>query len=344
FRAIGLENNPGECDNGETKGGASVLNKERVLLESGLSIIARCKTRTNDIWDAHYGAAAIAGVLWARDLQRETSELVLSEVEAMLAAHQPLFASPETDGAEQRLGYREAEPLILDALVRTLDGLHWVGHNCIYAAVGLLALKELDGASASDVFGLVSLIRAFERTIPGRSWIGYTAAEVKKLKVEEGIFPPVETPAQLSELILRELASHRVIYSAEAHHDLIGHMLTFSHALLILHELGHADVFRQALPSLLKLVLALRASRETMMGEGMAARLNSPVDRLPLLPASRSLWLPSEPEYWRCKDHSAEDWDYGHVFKFPFSFYSHASSASVCPPDAMDNFRFIIRG
>ncbi len=318
--------------------------EERELLETGLSIIAGCKARTGDIWEAHYGAAAIAGVLWARDLPRDTSELVLSEVKAMLAALGQPLETPETAEGGQRLDYHEAETLILDALARTLDGLHWVGHNCIYAAVGLLALRELGGASASEVSGIASLIRAFERTIPGRSWIGYTAAEVKRLRVEEGMFPPIETSAQLSELILAELASYRVIYAAEAHHDLIGHMLTFSHALLILRELGHADAFRLALPGLLKLVLALRASRDAYSDGEKDIRLHSPVDRLPLSPASRSQWLPSEPEYWRYRDHSAEDWDYGHVFKFPFSFYYHASSAAVCPPGAEDNFRYIIRG
>lgn len=318
---------------------------ERELLEAGLTIIARCKSRTNDIWDAHYGAAAIAAVFLARDhrLRAETSELVLREAEAMLAAHRHLLPVPERAISERRLSCQEAETHILNALALTMGGLHWVGHNCIYAAMGLLAIRELGDASAADVSGMVALIRAFERTIPGRSWIGYTAAEVKRLQVEEGMFPPIGTPAELSELILGELASYRVIYSAEAHHDLLGHMLTFSHALIILHDLGHAELFRQGLPGLMKLVVALRASRDSEAENGHGMILNSPVDRLPLVPASRSEWLPTEPEFWR-KDHAADDWDYGHAFKFPFSFYHHVNAAAFCPPGATENFRYIVRG
>ncbi len=34
--------------------------KNKTLLKGGLSIISQCKKETNDIWHAHFGAAAIA--------------------------------------------------------------------------------------------------------------------------------------------------------------------------------------------------------------------------------------------------------------------------------------------
>ncbi|RJE90253.1 hypothetical protein D3P07_08585 [Paenibacillus sp. 1011MAR3C5] len=155
---------------------------ENRILKDALSIIADCKRQTNDIWDAHFGAAAIASYF------------------------------------------------------------------------------------------------SFENTIPGRSWIGYRVSEVKRITIDENDpFPSIGNTEQLSAFILNELASFQTIFRAEAHHDLIGHALTYSHALNILYDLGHITY-----------------------------------------------------------------WDFGHVFKFPFSFYNHLNRLSVQMPKAEDNFRYLV--
>ena len=61
----------------------------------------------------------------------------------------------------------DAEACITDALDRTIGELHWVGHQAIYGAISLKAIRELDGwGTAEDIGRLVELIDSFDRTIP----------------------------------------------------------------------------------------------------------------------------------------------------------------------------------
>lgn len=311
----------------------------RSILEGGLSIISNCKSKTGDIWEAHVGAGAIASYFFVKEnsLSVDTGYRITSQSEAMLDTHLSARASRPNEEMDQRA----AESMLLDALENSIDGLHWVGHNVIYTAVSLLAIQELGGWSTKEeIDGISSLVRSFERTIPGRSWIGYSASEVKKLQVEDSDqFPAIENAEQLSALILTELSSFQTIYRAEAHHDLIGHMLTFSHALNILYDLGHVTYFNRGVPALLKLVKVLRASQN--LASEHQLKLSSPVDRWPLTKAGRSEWLPIEPDYWAI-DYAHHDWDFGHVFKFPFSFYNHLNRMSFPMPKAIENFRYIV--
>ncbi len=188
--------------------------------------------------------------------------------------------------------------------------------------------------------GICALIESFNKTIPGRSWIGYSVGEVKRLEItEHDPFPVITTAEQLSEFVLNELASYQTIYRAEAHHDLIGHMLTFSHALNILFDLGYSSYSERALTAFFKIVKVLRGVRNLKPDETM--KLNSPVDHWPLVQAKRSEWLPIEKEYWSV-DYTKDDWDFGHVFKFPFSFYHHLNRVGGGMEAAVENFRYII--
>ncbi|NBD25233.1 hypothetical protein [Paenibacillus glycinis] len=314
-------------------------------LSAGLGIIAACKARTGDIWEAHYGAAAIASYLFRRDngLSAAAESAVANQTERMIAAHALRgddHASITGSAGEMPRG--DAEREIVQALGGTLDGLHWVGHNFIYSALAIAALRELGTwGTADDVGGIAALVRSFKGTIPGRSWIGFRVSEVKRLAREaDSETEGIGSPTQLSGLVLTELAVFKRIYRAEAHHDLIGHTLTFSHALNLLHDCGYGDLFRAGLPQLLAMVKVLRASRELDMDGDV--QLVSPVDRLPLRLAPRSDWLPTEEAYWT-EDHAADDWDFGHAFKFPCSFYDHLRRAADFPRDAaVENFRYIV--
>ncbi|MFD0672894.1 hypothetical protein [Cohnella sp. GCM10027633] len=313
----------------------------KTLLQDGLTIIARCKPVTGDIWHAHYGAAAIAAYDLARDdrIDPEAARRLTEQAKEMVRRHAlPAF---ETDGGSRLVHAAEAEAVIVAALERTIDGLHWVGHNAIYAAHSLRAIRELGGEVSEDVpDGIAQLIGSFERTIPGRSWLGYTASEVKRLVIEpsDGM-PDIERPEQLSEFVLGELAAFVTIYRAEAHHDLIGHLLTYSHALNLLHDLGYAAQFKRGVVPLQRLAKALRASRSIPPDDPI--KLASPVDRLPLVPARRSPHLPEEAAYWG--DEVAEhDWDYGHSFKFPAAFYDHSRRARYADVAVVRNFRYLI--
>ncbi|MGE7876656.1 hypothetical protein [Peribacillus muralis] len=315
---------------------------DNVMLKEGLSIISRCKKETGDIWQAHFGASAIAGHFFVKDneLTENLAQLVFSQLESMIESQ-----CMERNQYEpvREWDMEKAEGSILQALDKTVDRLHWVGHNVIYGAISLLALRELKegGAKAcGDLSGIGDLILSFENSIPGRSWIGYSAAEVKRIEItKEDDMPMIENPNDLSLFVLEELAYFPIIYRAESHHDLIGHMITFSHALNILFDAGHVSLFHRGLQPLLKLVQALRGSREVKLGD--AIKLFSPVDQLPLQKAARSQWLPTECGYWT-KDHSRNSWDFGHTFKFPFSFYDHIRRVGRVKAPYIENFRYII--
>ncbi|MEJ8302754.1 hypothetical protein [Saccharibacillus sacchari] len=314
------------------------------LLTEGLSIISACKKETNDIWQAHFGAAAIGSWFFAQN------DAVDSNARPRIRLQAEKMVRSVAKNDVNRLGEKEAEPAvdssqaeaaILNALERTIDGLHWVGHNVIYSAASVSAIRELGGwGTEQQIAGIIDLIGSFEKTIPGRSWIGFSASEVKRFAITpQDLFPSIRTPEHLSAFVLDELASFPVIYRAEAHHDLIGHLLTFSHALNILHDLGYSDFFERGLVPVLKLSKALRASRSIDSVE--TVKLVSPVDRLPLQPATRSGFLPTETEFWET-DYGKTNWDFGHVFKFAHSFYDHLERAKSSNPSYIEAFRYII--
>lgn len=315
----------------------------RFLLSEGLSIISNCKKETQDIWQAHFGAAAIGSWFFAQNdrLDSGTRQRILAQAEQMVRSgskNNDRFGEME---AASTIDRAQAESAILNALERTIDGLHWVGHNVIYSAASLSAIRELRGwGTEEQIAGIVDLIRSFEKTIPGRSWIGFSASEVKRFSITpQDQFPVIRTPEELSVFVLDELASFPIIYRAEAHHDLIGHLLTFSHALNILHDLGYSNFFDRGIVPMLKLAKALRASRSILSME--TVKLVSPVDRPPLQSATRSEFLPIESEFWNT-DYAQTNWDFGHVFKFAHSFYDHLERVKPQKASYIEAFRYII--
>lgn len=315
----------------------------RMLLSHGLSIISTCRTASGDIWQAHFGAAAIGSYFFVKNnrLDEPTSQRIFVQAEQMALSALKEDAGSHLDRSERIMNPVEAESILLEALESTIDGLHWVGHNVIYSAASLSAIRELDGwGDREQIAGIADLICSFDKTIPGRSWIGYTAGDVKRLTIDpEDDFPPIRTPEQLSEFVLEELDAFPVIYRAEAHHDLIGHLLTFSHALNVLYDLGYPEFFRRGMVPLFKLAKALRASRSIPAMQTI--KLVSPVDRLPLQKANRSPRLPIESGFWN-KDYGKSFWDFGHVFKFPHSFYDHLSRVHTKKPFYVEAFRYIL--
>lgn len=65
--------------------------------------------------------------------------------------------------------------------------------------------------------------------------------------------------------------------------------------------------------------------------------LQSPIDCLPLIETKRAHILPTENQFW-LKDYSTFDWDFGHVFKFSYSYFDHIKRA---PKYKRYNFREI---
>ncbi|MDP1456062.1 hypothetical protein Q8G37_06145 [Bacillus wiedmannii] len=312
--------------------------ENKTVLRDGLSIISQCKKQTNDIWHAHFGAAAIASYFFMKDnnMEEEINHCMYSQTKMMLN-NQNL---DEIIDSKEEIDFQSAEKLIIKSMEHTIDELHWGGHNVIYAALSLLAMKELQKwGNNQAIEGITNLILSFRKTIPGRSWIGFTTKEVKQLSINDEIESEFKNPKQLSKFILKELSQFNIIYRAEAHHDLIGHLLTFSHAINIMYDLGHRDIFQRGIRPLLKLVYVLRASQYLMPNTEI--NLHSPIDRLPLIESKRAHVLPTENQFW-LKDYSAFDWDFGHVFKFSYSYFDHIKRAPEYKDITLEKFRFVI--
>ncbi|PHB09921.1 hypothetical protein COE81_02240 [Bacillus wiedmannii] len=312
--------------------------ENKTVLREGLSIISQCKKQTNDIWHAHFGAAAIASYFFMKDnnMEEEINRSMYSQTKMMLN-NQNLG---EIIDSKKEIDFQSAEKLIIKSMEHTIDELHWVGHNVIYAALSLLAMKELQKwGNNQAIEGITNLILSFRKTIPGRSWIGFTTKEVKQLSINDEIESEFKNPKQLSKFILKELSQFNIIYRAEAHHDLIGHLLTFSHAINIMYDLGHRDIFQRGIRPLLKLVYVLRASQYLMPNTGI--NLHSPIDRLTLIESKRAYVLPTENQFW-LKDYSAFDWDFGHVFKFSYSYFDHIKRVPEYKDITLEKFRFVI--
>ncbi|HHK5534670.1 TPA: hypothetical protein ACQUHH_006175 [Bacillus mobilis] len=312
--------------------------ENKTVLKDGLSIISQCKRQTNDIWHAHFGAAAIASYFFIKDnnMEEGITRNMYSQTKRMLNK-QNLGGMIED---KEEIDFQSAEKIIIESLEHTIDELHWVGHNVIYAALSLLAMKELQKwGDNQEIEGITNLIFSFRKTIPGRSWICFTTKEVKRLSIKEEIESELRNPEQLSTFILKELSQFNIIYRAEAHHDLIGHLLTFSHAINIMYDLGHRDIFQRGIRPLLKLVYVLRASQNLTSNSEII--LHSPIDCLPLVESKRAHILPTENQFW-LKDYGAFDWDFGHIFKFSYSYFDHIKRAPKYKDITLEKFRFII--
>ncbi|WP_439876081.1 hypothetical protein ACSLGG_11990 [Bacillus mycoides] len=312
--------------------------EDKSVLKGGLSIISQCKKQTNDIWHAHYGAAAIASYFFMKDnnIEEEIARNMHSHTKMMLNKQN----LDEIIDSKEEIDFQSAEKMIIKSLEHTIDELHWVGHNVIYAALSLLAMKELQKWGDNQAIeGITDLILSFQKTIPGRSWIGFTTKEVKQLSIKDEIRSELRNPKQLSKFILNELSEFKIIYRAESHHDLIGHMLTFSHAINIMYDLGYKDIFQRGIRPLLKLVYVLRASKNIMLN--IEINLHSPIDHLPLIESKRAHVLPTENQFW-LKDYSKFDWDFGHVFKFSYSYFDHIKRTPEYKDITLEKFRFVI--
>ncbi|KAB2451905.1 hypothetical protein F8160_03335 [Bacillus sp. CH126_4D] len=312
--------------------------ENKTVLKNGLSIISQCKKQTNDIWHAHFGAAAIASYFFMKDNnpEEEVTRSMYSQTKMMLNKQN----LGEVIDSKEEIDFQSAEKMIIKSLEHTIDELHWGGHNVIYAALSLLAMKELQKwGSNQEIEGITNLILSFQKTIPGRSWIGFTTKEVKQLNINDVIESELRNPKQVSKFILKELSQFKIIYRAESHHDLIGHLLTFSHAINIMYDLGHRDIFHRGIRPLLKLVFVLRASQN--LTSNSEINLHSPIDRLPLIESKRANALPTENQFW-LKDYSVFDWDFGHVFKFSYSYFDHIKRAPIYKNITLEKFRFII--
>jgi hypothetical protein len=286
-------------------------------LRAALTSLARQGERSRQWGDGHWGAAVAAGCFFVEESVADAE--CAREIERQMALFIATYADRFAPAIEQSSPPDDAVGPLLAALDGNIDRLCWVGHNVIYAALSLNALRRVPDL-AGAVPGIARLTALFDRSIPGRSWIDWTIPQVRDTRVDETALP-LSTPADVSRTVLEELSAFRTIFQAESHHDLIGHLLDFAQAVNLLHDLGHEGLFVRALSPLRRFILVLRSSQDLTPGQPM--EITSPVDRPPLREAPAASTDPLTAAYWR-RDLASCGWSGGHAFKFPYAYYDHA--------------------
>ena len=298
------------------------------FLELGLTGLGRCAAAP---WDAHFPAAVLAGYYFAAGnrLTPETERKLAAQLERLIAAKPELFVPYERTGT---LGDSAAP--IVEALAVSIDKFSELGHNAIFSAYALRALRDLGGTGRErTVLDVASLIRQFDLK-PASYWlrIGKGHDPRKFSLPARTIFTDAVTDADVARIILSELPKFKNVYTQMGSKSHIGHLLTQSQALLALRRLGFASLANRGLYSLECRFVLLKDSQEHTSSPRSFYRL-----------ATRSSLLPVEPAFW-AQDFTQCEWDEGHTFKYTFSFYEllRLVPGAAVEAAATEKFRYLV--
>lgn len=297
-------------------------------LELGLTGLGRS---VHSIWDTHFAAAVLAGFDYAarHALPADTERALAAQLDRVIAAKPALF---EPYPAGETLA-DPADPIV-EALTQSIDKFSELGHNAIFAAYALRALRDLGGrASAQNVRDIAALLRAFDQG-PAHYWLRLAKGhDPRTFALPARTLFTDDLPApRVAELVFTELTRFENIYRQMGSKSHIGHLLTQSHALLSLRELGFASLANRGFYSLECRVVLLRASQPHVASPRSVYRR-----------ATRSALLPTDAAYW-AQDFSRCEWDEGHVFKYTYSFFELARLviAGSLRDAAVEKLRYLI--
>jgi len=297
-------------------------------LASGLTGLGRC---ANAIWDAHFPAAVLAGYYFAANnsLTSETERKIAVQLDLLIASKQELF-QPYGDGGT----LADSREPIIEALEASIDKFSELGHNSIFAAHALRALADLGSTGRErTVLDIASVIRQFDLG-PARYWLRIDKGhDPRKFSLSKRTAFTDDMPDdRVARTILGELPKFRNIYTQMGSKSHVGHLLTQSESLLTLRKLGFPQLANRGFYSLECRFTLLKASQE---------HTASPISFYKA--ASRSPFLPSEPEYWD-QDFLKCQWDEGHSFKYTFSFHElmNLLPQGELTHEATEKFRYLI--
>jgi hypothetical protein len=297
-------------------------------LELGLTGLGRC---SHAIWDSHFPAAVLAGFYFTakNKLPAETEEKIEMQLNLLIASKRQLF-EPYPDGET----IADSAGLIVEALEASIDKFSELGHNSIFTAYALRALHDLGGdGRARAVRDIAAGIRQFASG-PARYWLRIGQGhDPRKFSLKERVIFTENLPSdRVAWTILAELPKFRNVYTQMGSKSHIGHLLTQSQSLLTLRELGFPQLANRGFYSLECRFTLLKDSQEYTA---------SPVSFYK--PATRSSFLPGEPDYWT-QDFTKCEWDEGHSFKYTFSFYElmNLVTQEKLKAAATEKFRYLI--
>jgi hypothetical protein len=209
----------------------------------------------------HLGAALAAGWLFGEDhpgLHEGVCAGVAAECDRIVAGEEPIWFDPEEAGItidEMFAPFPADDPCsdpftpIADALVGNIAGLHQSGHNVIFAALAMRALKARpDHGTPAIVEGITKLMQGFDGSSEGRAYFGeergWLRASDIPLDDDDG-FGPYESCQQMAGVVIDEL-----IRDATARRRGFGdlhHIINHAAALSDLESLGYGGLARRGL-------------------------------------------------------------------------------------------------
>jgi hypothetical protein len=159
------------------------------------------------------------------------------------ALFEPFNREPATEG---RIGD------IVEALKKTIGEPRQSGHNVIFAAIAMRALREHpEFATPSVIDGIIKLIKMFEKTHPGTGNFGKKRGRIPGNRItlpdDDGTtyYDDIEgmALAVLDEVITQDPATHRQGYGS------LVHVLNHAAAIADLAQFGYSDVALAAVKS-----------------------------------------------------------------------------------------------
>ena len=164
----------------------------------------------------HLGAALVAGYFFSeqhRDLDAKVHKGVERELDRIINGEEAAF-NPRKDAGITVAELFEPQPeeppqpdqveQIAKALSRNIDQTRQSGHNVIFAALSIRALKDHpEYATPSIVDGIRKLIQAFDGQIPGNGYYGKKRGRINGDKVNlrpEDDFPAYACQREMADV------------------------------------------------------------------------------------------------------------------------------------------------
>lgn len=275
-------------------------------LEKGITGLARALDHS---WNqGHMGCAVIAAYYLCRDVgvEADAEGEIRAEADKMIAAYSHLFVPLDTDSRSSG---------DLEQIPRVLEGsISWLcpgGHNVIYAALALKALRDVPRMITSEVVtGIARLIDAFAEMPPRADFFGVDVGGEPGL---EDAATAYADAASIAAFTFREALAFRPMYYEIQ--GVVGHLLTHAHALIELSELGYPELAGQGYSAHREHVRRVR-----LFHDRFDVRRWTPVHPADSHPPDAD---PLDPAFWANDREAmpASSWGYGHFFKYRYQFY-----------------------
>lgn len=247
----------------------------------------------------HLGAAVTAGYFFGEDradLPEAVYRGIEGELDRVIAGEEAIWFNARKAGVTPADLFEpppdgpagpEAISSIADALAANVDRTRQSGHNVIFAAIGLRALRDHpDFASPSVVAGIRALIRGFDGAHAGRGYYGkdrgWLNGDQVDLPPDDPGFPPYESVGQMAEVTIAELIATAAV--RKQGFGGLWHVINHAAAIAELDRIGHGELAVRALPAHRHHVRLWRSLPDVGPELG-------PVDRAEA--------DPREPAYWR---------------------------------------------